>query len=1093
MLKNINSKSKNIISYEIINDSRMFPLFNETTKLLLQFFVLEIKNIKLKEKEYKIIYGWCLPTTREEISDEIYCSDFTKVYTSLENIYSVGKISIYNYPSNIIELINELLLGKSLKNANDRLKTNKLKFDVHFTREFAIRPIIFNETNNFISRNPYKKNALTSPYKDTPSFTLSICNLDKVNTISNNNKVDNHALLALLKHLHNETTLPFLTSGSTRFGNIEFINTQCVNEFEVGYVNLETNKEEVKIEYKKVPSCKKITVFITPNIHTCSKNLLINCYLENGGQVILDECKKTFHQPEKLLIITFESMEQISGIAISIWKEENDTFQIWYKYGVTLLRQIAFNMGIVGLHGTVQSPWLKEIEESNSKTKEKITEIEKISKTSYQKPMTIGEYALDPWVNTDRDFAEYINQINPKKSEAEFFPQGWEVETQQHGAISFLEWFKEQTKDAQKVFLQDPFYDTLGLEFLVRTTNAETNFIILTCTQTSSMDDKANNTANNSEPNRASRIKSFISSHPSLFNSLMLNVYDLRSTGGGDTNLLHDRYILIFKNDILKKGFHLSNSIQGATKKQPLLITPIPQDVLRKVDSHINDLINKTNKTNSTVKIINLHDYNSNRIDLKKDTNEEKKFNEVILNKLKNDISTQIISEDIISTFISNALSRKIFPEFWATFGYFLSTTSNNDKIISSVKLVNNPNFAIELRKYIESSITEKYPFGFTEKRGNREYDFQFLFVDNFKTIVEKVLQHSDYISEIYGFGNWGVYYGCNLLLNISFDEYLNLIEFVKGQYVKNKNKDLKDNPLSKLSTIIFTKLLKHLLWGHNADDLNQKLLSSNNSVLKAIATAIFISDILKENSNITFDEFKNQLTSNLSVDNLLNVFMITLLNHRFRNKHADTALESNILSAISFILIENYSKEQLQNIFEQILSTYYPLIEKKFTEKVLIKLEEANLIDTKTIFELWSGQFLILIDNFDSIRNYSGIIDLTGWSFQIIEKEIKNNFVDKLEKILKNELNEIRKPFRQETNEWNRTFERVLLIKTVLMISVLYGQEKNDYNNEIRIINKISQLEENYKYFKEYSQVCIYSKKIENKYKENSNKTPNN
>lgn len=1085
MLKNRNAKSKNIISDELINDSRLFPLFDKTTKIQLQFFVLEIKNLKTKEKEYKIIYGWCLPTTREEISDEIFCSDFTKVYTSLENIYSVAKISIYNYPSTIIELINELLLGKSLKNANDKLKTNKLKFDVHFTRKFAIRPIIFNESNNFISRNPYKENALTSPYKDTPSFTLSICNLDKVNTISNKNKVDHRASLAILKYLDNETTLPFSTSGSARFGNIEFINTQCVNKFEVGYVVSETNIEEVKIEYKKESSCKKITVFITPNIHTCSKNLLINCYLENGGQVILDECKKTFHQPEMELTITFESMEQIGSIAISIWKEENDTFQIWYKYGVTLVRQIAFNMGIVGLHGTIQSPWLKEIEKSNSKTKEKITEIEKISKTSYQKPMTIGEYALDPWVSTDRSFAEYIKQINPKKSEAEFFPQGWEVETQQHGAISFLEWFKEQTKDAQKVVLQDPFYDTLGLEFLVRTTNAGTNFIILTCTQTTSMDDEANYTANNSEPNRASRIKSFISSHPSLFNSLMLNVYDLRSTGGGDTNLLHDRYILIFKNDTLKKGFHLSNSIQGATKKQPLLITPIPQDVLTKVDNHINDLINKTNETNSTVKIITLHNHNNNKADYKRNTSEEIIVDHTLLSELKTKISTKNVSDDIILTFISNALLQNTFSDFWMTFGYFLATTDDNNKIIASLNSVNNPNFAIELRKYIESSITEKYPFGFSEARSCREYDFQFLFVDDFKTIVEKVLQHSDYISEIYGFRNWGVYFGCNLLLNISFDEYHALIEFVKDQYVKNKNKDLKDNPLSKLSTILFTKLLKHLLWRNNTDDLNEKLLCSNNSALKAISTAVFVSDILKENSNLTFEEFKEQLSSNLDIDNLLNVLIITILNPSFRNKHTDTVLESNILSEISSILIKNYTKERLQNIFEQILYTYYPSIEKKFTEEVLIKLEEANLIHSKTIFELWCEQFCKLIDNFDSVRNYSGIIDLTGWSFQIIEKENTNKFIDKLEKRLKKEINEIRKPFRQETKEWNRSFERILLIKTVLMIAILYDQENNHYKKEIQIIDDIIQLEKNYEYFKEYSKVYIYSKETESKYKE--------
>ena len=79
-------------------------------------------------------------------------------------------------------------------------------------------------------------------------------------------------------------------------------------------------------------------------------------------------------------------------------------------------------MGMVGLHGIVQSPWLDAIENSNKKTKEKISEAKKISKTSYQSS-TIGQYTQDPWVEIDRTFSKYVNRINPKKSDAEFFPQ----------------------------------------------------------------------------------------------------------------------------------------------------------------------------------------------------------------------------------------------------------------------------------------------------------------------------------------------------------------------------------------------------------------------------------------------------------------------------------------------------------------------------------------------------------------------------------------------------------------------------------------------------------------------------------------------
>ena len=364
----------NEITEEMMKDSRLFPLFCDTTKLLFQLFVLEIKNNDTNEKIYKIVYGLCIRTTREDVSDEYFCSDFNKVYTSINNTYSISKISIYNYPSIIIDLVNELLLGKSLKNASDKLNANKLKFDVFYAKNFSIRPVIFNETNTFISRNPYEKNALISPFKDIPSFTLIIYNLDKMNVLFIDEKIKNSALLSVLKYLQEETNLPFLTTGCVRFGNIEFINTQCADEFEVGYVNSGTIKETITIDCKEESICKKISISIKPNIYTCSKKLLINCFLKNGEQVILDECKEIFHEKEQNLSIIFESQEQIGSISISIWKEENNVFQIWYKYSVTLCRQIQFNMGMVGLHGIVQSPWLDAIENSNKKTKEKISE-----------------------------------------------------------------------------------------------------------------------------------------------------------------------------------------------------------------------------------------------------------------------------------------------------------------------------------------------------------------------------------------------------------------------------------------------------------------------------------------------------------------------------------------------------------------------------------------------------------------------------------------------------------------------------------------------------------------------------------------------
>ena len=232
----------------------------------------------------------------------------------------------------------------------------------------------------------------------------------------------------------------------------------------------------------------------------------------------------------------------------------------------------------------------------------------------------------------------------------------------------------------------------------------------------------------------------------------------MRSTGGGDINLLHDRYILIFNGNILQKGFHLSNSIQGATKKQPLLITPIPEDVLQKVNNHINDLISKTEIENSVIKIIPLYNYKDTKTKLEIN-DEEKIANAKLYEQLKLEITKdENVSKNVIENFISKALSKKTFPEFWATFGYLLATTTHDDKIISILETVDNPMFAVELRKYMESTISAKFPLGFSQRRRYREHDFHFLFIEEFKDIVEKIVRLGDYISETYGYGNYGNY-----------------------------------------------------------------------------------------------------------------------------------------------------------------------------------------------------------------------------------------------------------------------------------------------------------------------------------------------
>ena len=57
--------------------------------------------------------------------------------------------------------------------------------------------------------------------------------------------------------------------------------------------------------------------------------------------------------------------------------------------------------------------------------------------------------------------------------------------------------------------------------------------------------------------------------------------------------LLHDRYILFLDNETKAiKGFHLSNSLEKQSERHPLLVTPIPQDIISDLWDYTHQLIN---------------------------------------------------------------------------------------------------------------------------------------------------------------------------------------------------------------------------------------------------------------------------------------------------------------------------------------------------------------------------------------------------------------------------------------------------------------------------------------------------------------------
>lgn len=596
-----------------------------------------------------------------------------------------------------------------------------------------------------------------------------------------------------------------------------------------------------------------------------------------------------------------------------------------------------------------------------------------------------------------------------------------------------------------------------------------------------------------SEPNRAKRIKTHIKRYPSLFESLKLNMYDFRSKAGGDKKKIHDRYIITYNKDTINKGFHLSNSIQGATKHHPLLITPIPLDVLEKVNNYISNQIDLT-KSSNEVDIVNLYNYKE-----KDEIKRPDKSDKILDKKLYQEICEQLSNEADITAKKINILinrdSNKVFNSFkifWSTFGHFLANIGFPDKILSIVKEEINPDVLINLRKYLEITISHEYPIGFNKEKDIRGNSFIFLFENDFENRIKDYLQIENYIHESGCYRNWGVFYGCNLLVQADFNEYIQLIEFLQNNYNSiNKNADLMHSPLYKLISIVFNILAIEHYW-HDNKDIILKGLESDNELIKSISCAALISLTLDEKSTLEFEESKELLINNLTIDQSLVSFIFFLFNSNFKNKNDNLIIEEKILNVIAEQIVNNFTKERLDKIFEKLLKSNYPLIEKKITESIFHKLIESKNIDTNTIFQFWSNEFIKVLNVAKSYEDYAGRLDIAGWSLCVSNKKDRKKFVKYLKKEFDNNCREIWKPLSKGTTSWTNAYERILLIRTVLAIALLYNQDnesKIEEDVEIQeFIEQIETLEKDYNYnvpFNKIQELSVYISDIyHNKYK---------
>ncbi|MBW4420140.1 MAG: hypothetical protein KME13_13055 [Myxacorys californica WJT36-NPBG1] len=584
-------------------DSRLASIFRSKPAQLctFTFWLLEIEY--QGKREHRLLFGWIVPKAVEKFNTWSFTS--LKRWQANSCKFQIHRVSFQHYGQTILSVIKQLCQGASLAEACTVADINipKRTFkdfcfagSVHKIAEsFEVCPITFLDTAWHNQLTKSLSIALASPASNAPAFVGTLFYKRKLDlfehpTSQNAQDRDEIAKKCLL-HLHKETGLNFCATDIARLGNLEWICCPSLDQNGTAQVLLTVTQE-----------CE-VTIEIQPNTLPIGTSCLIQCQGQSEGVTVFARSRLIVITPGTTCV-TFTAPEATRIVTATIWQHDLDSGEgeLWYQDSILILQKINFNQGVASSKMRLSSRWLQECER-NSRVRERAEAAQEIQQIHYTS-FSVSSQSPSAWIIATHEAREFAQTLFPVPSGGKFFPKDWTGD--EFGRLSFSEWLQTLAKNptTARIVLLDPFFDESGIaEFIARVSTAQTEYIVVTNTTAASREGPE-------------KLQAACQKHHFLLRNLNFQLLDLCRKAGGTDQIFHDRYIFVF--DTAGKacqGYHLSNSIQGATKRHPLLITPIPADILPNVYCYVEQLIHPNDSaTWETVQLFSSIEKNNSSI-----------------------------------------------------------------------------------------------------------------------------------------------------------------------------------------------------------------------------------------------------------------------------------------------------------------------------------------------------------------------------------------------------------------------------------------------------------------------------------------------
>lgn len=589
---------------DILSEKRLARLFDSgEAPCMVEMWILQIKSAD--SVATRMVYGRILPSDFVNNTWNTQREDsFKPVEESFEA--QVKRVTTFVESNRVRDLLTLLVEGKSLGDASQstgiKLSQAAVRFaSVTLSSALALRPVMHLPTRDYFLFRTKRLSQASHASMDSAAVTC----LSKGEMFT----LDGYARPELAKlvtdALKAGTGLDFSSVDAWRLGDVELGVFPALDDAERQLVKVQTS-------LKSNPPGVRVSI---------AKDLLpgVAGDIEIELQLLNDDCafyvtrtktSETGRWPwEVWLDVPAHQVGMVDALTVLVETREHGSVTSFrrFHWGAYLVREVGVQMQMQGNVTRVNFDWLK-IALHRSHT-ERLEAAQTISRSNHTSLNVVGGRKADPWVTANRLVADVTSKLVPPASEAQFLERYSEGDNT--GRLALAEWLKRlfaMHQDKHIVWF-DPFMEDVGVTLINKYGFTNGSYVIFThALKPQTIDNWYEHILHRNahghiddEPDtpvgtRVSRLVSACKAWNRQMKGVRLQVVGLPD------ETLHDRMIVI--RDVKMEpvvGFHLSNSIQKANENFPLLITPIPFDVLRQVCDYTDRMLQRVAERASDV------------------------------------------------------------------------------------------------------------------------------------------------------------------------------------------------------------------------------------------------------------------------------------------------------------------------------------------------------------------------------------------------------------------------------------------------------------------------------------------------------------